>query len=227
MPTGKTVNQLPAAGLGEVTSADQLLLWNAEDGTARKVGIDVIQQFDAASVQGYYARLTNFYFTGGVATETEIAIEDINTYFTPNFTMEPTLGLFDNRPAAMKAALADPFDVATSEFSLEGLTIESSVNFRASLTFEPDEDGGQLDARLLFNRHSGTTPSDDFEIADVAITMTQGADIEYNGEPLLTFFVGDTIDTNGPGDAGVCKFQLRSTVPGTVRMRALTWYISQ
>ena len=101
------------------------------------------------------------------------------------------------------------------------------MNFRASLTFEPDEDGGQLDARLDFQRHSGTTPSDNFPIEDVALTMTQGADIEYPGEPLLTFFVGDTIDTNGAGDAGQCKFQLRSTVPGTVRMRALTWYITQ
>ena len=127
----------------------------------------------------------------------------------------------------MKAAIADPFDDSTGIFSFEGLTQESSVQFRASMTFEPDEDEGQLEARLLFNRHSGTTPSDDFSIEDVALTMSQGADQEYPAEPLLTFFVGDTIDTNGPGDAGRCRFQIRSTVPGTVRMRALTWYISQ
>ena len=56
--------------------------------------------------------------------------------------------------------------------------------------------------------------------------MSQGADVDYPAEPLLTFFVGDTIDTNGVGDAGKCTFEVRSTVPGTVRMRALTWYIS-
>lgn len=95
------------------------------------------------------------------------------------------------------------------------------------MTFEPDEDEGELDVRLLFNRHSGTTPSDDFEIADVALTMSQGADVEYPAEPMLSFFVGDTIDTNGPGDAGRCRFQIRSTVAGTVRMRALTWYITK
>lgn len=226
MPTGKTINQLDSAVVSDLTDADEIMLWNAEDGTARKVALDTLRQHTTEQVQGYYARLTNFYFTGGVATETEIPVDDINDWIVPNFTMD-ALGLFDNRPDAMKAAVADPFDVATSSFSIEGLTLHSSVNFRASLTFEPDEDNGELDARLLFTRHSGTTPSTDFEIADVAITMTQGADIEYPGEPLLTFFVGDTIDTNGPGDAGSCVFQLRSTVPGTVRMRALTWYITQ
>lgn len=222
----KTVNALPEIGLEGLSGSDEMLVWNSEDSTARKVALDVIRQHDAASVQGYYARLTNFYFTGGIATETEIEIDDINDWVTPNFTMD-TLGLFDKRPSPMLDAVADPFNVATNEFTLEGLTINSSVNFRSSLTFEPDEDGGQLDARLDFQRHSGTTPSDNFPIEDVALTMTQGADIEYPGEPLLTFFVGDTIDTNAPGDAGVCKFQVRSTVPGTLRMRALTWYITQ
>lgn len=223
---GKTINDLTPAILTDLTDADQLMLWNTEDGTTRKVGLDLLRQHDVEQLQGYYARLSNFYFTGGVATETEIPVDDINTWIDPLLTMDAQ-GLFDFRPAAMKSALADPFNAATDHFSLEGLTIQSSVNFRASMTFEPDEDGGELDARLNFARHSGTTPSTDFQIEDVALTMTQGADIEYPGEPLLTFFVGDTIDTNGAGDAGTCKFQLRSTVPGTVRMRALTWYITQ
>lgn len=178
-------------------------------------------------LQGYYGRLTNFYFTGGQATETEISSAQTDAWITPNFVMEPTDGLFDKRPNFMKEALADPFDVSTSKFSLDGLTTQSSVVFRASMSFEPDEDGGQVDARLLFNRHSGTTPSDDFAVESIALTMQQGAGIEYAGEPNLTFFVGDTVDTNGPGDAGKCHFQIKTTVPGTLRMRALTWYITQ
>ena len=70
----------------------------------------------------------------------------------------------------------------------------------------PDEDEGALEAQLNFRRHSGTTPSEDFQIADVALSMSQGADIEYPAEPTLTFFVGDTIDTNGAGDAFVGGF---------------------
>ena len=222
----KTVDQLVELDGNDLDNLDQIMVWNAEDGTARKLALDTLRQDQLEQVQGYYARLTNFYFTGGVATETEIPVDDINTWITPNFTTD-ALGLFDKRPVSMIEAIAEPLDVATQEFSLEGLTLRSSVNFRASLTFEPDEDGGELDARLDFQRHSSTTPSENFEISDVALTMTQGADIEYPGEPLLTFFVGDTIDTNAPGDAGICTFQLKSTVPGTVRMRALTWYITQ
>ena len=228
MPTGKTVDQLPSLPEVQITDTDKLLLWDDETGTSRKIAISELQQHqaDLATVHGYYGRLTNYYFTGGVATATEIPIESVDTFITPDFTMDAQ-GLFDNRMETMKAAVADPFDAATSTFSLEGLTTTSFVNFRASFTFEPDEDGGEVDVRLLMGRHSGATPSTDFEIADVALTMTQGADIEYASEAGLTFFVGDTIDTNAAGDAGTSTFQLRSTVPGTVRMRALTWYLFQ
>ena len=181
------------------------------------------------SVQGYYGLLTNFYFVGGVPTVTEIVTEDIDQWLDINFDID-ALGTFDHRPTAMKSAQAIGHTGAGTQadpivFSLEGLTQSGNANFRASLTFEPDVDESQLETRLLFNRHSGTTPSDDFEIADVSLLMSQGADIEYDAEPMLTFFVGDTIDTNGAGDSGKCRFQIRSSVEGTLRMRALTWYI--
>ena len=222
----KTVSQLDSLSGSNIDGNDLALIYNSEDNTTRKVVLQEVLEGGKRNSQGYFALLTNFYFTGGVATETEIAVEDIDTYVDVNFTTD-ALGVFDYRPAQMQAVVADPFDDATNIFTLEGLTQESSVQFRASMSFEPDEDEGQLEARLLFNRHSGTTPSDDFSIESVALTMSQGADIEYPAEPLLSFFVGDTIDTNGPGDAGQCKFQVKSSVPGTVRMRALTWYISQ
>ena len=179
--------------------------------------------------QGYYGLLTNFYFTGGVATETEIELEDTNTWVDVNITTD-ALGLFDNRPSTMKAAQPAGHTGAGTQadpiiFDLEGLDLHAHANFRASMTFEPDVDESQLETRLLFNRHSGTTPSDDFSIEEVSLNMTQGADVEYAIEPMLSFFVGDTIDTNGVGDAGKCRFQVKASVEGTVRMRALTWYI--
>ena len=180
-------------------------------------------------IQGYYGLLTNFYFTGAAPTVTEIETEQVDQWIDINFTTDAQ-GLFDYRPDAMKLAsgvghtgagtAADPI-----VFSLEGLSIRAHANFRASLTFEPDVDESQLETRLIFNRHSGTTPNDQFPIADVSLIMSQGADIEYDAEPMLSFFVGDTIDTNAPGDAGSCTFQVRSSVEGTLRMRALTWYI--
>lgn len=180
-------------------------------------------------VQGYYGLLTNFYFTGATPTVTEIETEQVDQWIDINFTTDGQ-GLFDYRPDAMKLANAVGHTGAGTQadpivFSLEGLSIRAHANFRASLTFEPDVDESQLETRLIFNRHSGTVPNDQFPIADVSLIMSQGADIEYDAEPMLSFFVGDTIDTNAPGDAGSCTFQVRSSVEGTLRMRALTWYI--
>ena len=224
--TGKTVDQLDSVSGAAIDGNDFALVYNSEDNTTRKAQLQEILEKGKQNSQGYFAVLTNFYFTGGVATETEITDEEIDTFVDINFDVD-ALGLFDYRPLQMQAADPAPYDNSTGIFNLEGLTLESSCQFRASMSFEPDEDEGQLEARLLFNRHTGTTPSDDFSIESVALTMSQGADIEYPAEPLLSFFVGDTIDTNGVGDAGKCRFQVKSSVPGTIRMRALTWYISQ
>lgn len=180
--------------------------------------------------QGYYGLLTNFYFTGGQATETVIDENNVDTWIDVEFTVDAA-GQFDERPLVMQTAIpaghtgtgaaGDPV-----VFSLEGLTQHSSCNFRASMAFIPEIDEGQLDTRLLFTRHSGTSPSDDFSIEEVTLAMSQGADITYAAEPMLSFFVGDTIDTNGVGDAGTCRFQIKSTVEGLVTLRALTWYIT-
>lgn len=178
---------------------------------------------DLKQYNHYYALLTDFYFDGN-ATETTIALEDIDTWLDVEFDINPQ-GVFDKRPHVMKQADSNGFDVSTKKFNLEGLTTNDFGAFRASLSFDPDEDGGQLDARLNFDRHSGTTPNDPFPIEDIVATMTQGADEDYNGEPFLSFFIGDTIDTNAVGDAGKCKFQVKSSVAGTLKMRGLTWYI--
>jgi len=182
------------------------------------------------STQGYYGMLTNFYFTGSTATTTTIDTDDVGEWVDVEFTLD-TEGLFDNRPLDMKAAspsghtgtgaAGDPI-----VFSLEGLDTHASANFRASMSFVPETDEGQLETRLLFERHSGTTPNDQFPIEEVSLSMEQGADIHYPAEPMLSFFVGDTIDTNAPGDAGSCKFQIKSSVEGTLHMRALTWYVN-
>ena len=208
-------------------TADQVLVHNGTEFVATNP--EVLSNNVNNDIQGYYGLLTNFYFVGSTPTVTEIDTDEVDTWIDVNFDID-TLGTFDNRPDTMKSAQpvghagtgtqADPILL-----SLEGLTQTASCNFRASLTFEPDVDEAQLETRLLFNRHSGTTPSDDFPIADVSLNMNNGANIEYDAEPMLSFFVGDTIDTNGVGDAGKCRFQVRSTVEGTLRMRALTWYI--
>ena len=208
-------------------TADQVLVHNGTEFVATSP--EVLSSSVNSDIQGYYGLLTNFYFTGSTPTVTEIGEDDVDQWIDVSFDVD-ALGNFDNRPDSMKVANASGHTGAGTQadpiiFDLEGLTQSASCNFRASLTFEPDVDEAQLETRLLFNRHSGTTPSGDFPIADVSLNMTNGADVEYDAEPMLSFFVGDTIDTNGVGDAGRCRFQVRSTVEGTLRMRALTWYI--
>ena len=205
----------------------EVLIHNGTEFTS--VDNDAISNLVADDIQGYYGLLTNFYFVGSTPTVTEIETDDVDQWIDINFDVD-ALGNFDNRPSLMKAANAVGHTGAGTSadpivFLIEGLTTRASCNFRASLTFEPDVDEAQLETRLFFDRHSGTTPSDQFPIADVSLNMSQGADIEYDAEPMLSFFVGDTIDTNGVGDAGKCRFQVRSSVEGTLRMRALTWYI--
>ena len=182
------------------------------------------------STQGYYGLLTNFYFTGGQATDTTIGDADVNNWVDVEFTVDAA-GQFDQRPLVMKEAFAGGHTGTGAAgdpvvFSLEGLDQHGHANFRASMSFLPEEDEGQLETRLLFSRHSGTTPSEDFSIEEVSLFMENGADVEYPAEPMLSFFVGDTIDTNAPGDAGTCRFQVKSTVAGVISMRALTWYIN-
>ena len=175
--------------------------------------------------QGYFGLLSDFYFDGS-ATETVIELNDVDTWIDVNFTINAG-GKFDYRPDAMKEADSIGYDEATQLFNLEGLTLENFGSFRASMSFDPDEDDGELSARLEFQRHSGVIPNDPFPIEDIVASMAQGADTDYPIEPFLSFFIGDTIDTNSPGDAGKCKFQIKSSVPGTVSMRALTWYLNK
>ncbi len=180
--------------------------------------------------QGYYGLLSSYYF-GGDATETEIAVANVDQWIDVEIDINGT-GLFDNRPQSMVDAqpIGHEGDGTTGNpivFKLEGLNTRAFCNFRASMSFDPDEDEGQLESRLLFNRHSGALPINDFPIEEVSLSMQNGADKDYVSEPMLSFFIGDTIDTNAVGDAGKCRFQIKSNVAGTLKVRALTWYINK
>ena len=194
----------------------------------------------SAYTHGYYGLLSGFYFSDAwdiANSQTTIIEDEVDTWLDVNFEVhDPGIpvdkGTFDYRPVAMQTAQATGHTGAGTQtdpitFKLEGLDLSSFGNFRASMGFIPDDDEGQFEARLLFQRHSGTVPNTDFSIEDIVIAMEQGADKLYPAEPFLTFFVGDTIDTNGPGDAGTFKFQVKSSVPGVLTINALTLYINK
>ena len=113
------------------------------------------------------------------------------------------------------------------KFLLEGLDASAFGAFRSSMTFDPDEDGGQVEARILFSRTTGSNPIDDFSIADTVLNADQGADTAYPIIPNISFFVGDTIETNGIGNGGKFKFQIKSTVPGTFTTKEFAFDINR
>ena len=226
-----TVTEHPLSLDTNITNAqDQDLLVANAEGSFVNTPLRSVISSATDLVQGYYGLLTDFYF-GGDATDTVIAVSDVDTWIDVEISINSE-GVFDRRPTDMVDANATGITGSGAAgspivFSLEGLDTNAFLNFRASMAFEPDEDEGQVESRLLFNRHSGTVPSGDFSIEEVSLSMFNGANVDYVSEPMLSFFIGDTIDTNGVGDAGKCRFQVKSNVAGTVKLRALTWYINK
>lgn len=225
-------HNLPAGSIYVAIDTKKLFIYNSSDTATEATGVSLETIIEEAtlSTQGYYGLLSGFYF-GGDATETVIQISDINQWIDVELDINGS-GLFDKRPKGMIDAQTEGHEGDGSNgnpiiFKLEGLDTRAFCNFRASMSFDPDEDEGQLESRLLFNRHQGASPSNDFPIEEVSLSMQNGADKDYVSEPMLSFFIGDTIDTNAPGDAGKCRFQIKSNVSGTLKLRALTWYINK
>ena len=179
-------------------------------------------------IQGYIGLLSAVYFDGD-ATASEIVIEEVDTWMDVIMTIHPQ-GTSDKRPNAM--GLAQPVGYEGDgtlgnpiKFLLEGLVEQSAATLRTSLTFIPDEDGGRLDSRVFLERHSAAEPADDFPINAAGLAMESGADEEYPHLVSVQFFIGDTINTNGVGDAGKIRFQVKSDVTGTIKMNEMALFI--
>ena len=227
--TNKKISELEAS---TTLTGDELIV-NVQDGRTKHTTLDSLKNYMDDTiippVQGHYALLSNFYFTGGQATETLIEEDDTNQWLDLVMDIDPQ-GIFDYRPDNMvdaqsvghsgTGALGDPIC-----FKLEGLTLSSSANLRSVFSFDPDEDNSRLEIRLLFTRHSGTTPSAPFAIKESSVAMENGADEEYPATPNTQFFIGDTIDTNGPGDAGQVQVQIKVDTPGTLSVKEMVLFI--
>lgn len=219
-------------GLSTSLTGNELIV-NVQDGVTKQTTLDTLKTFMDDNiippVQGHYALLSNFYFDGGVATETIIEEVDTNQWIDLVMDIDPQ-GVFDYRPDNMvdaqsvghsgTGALGDPIC-----FKLEGLTQSSSANLRSVFSFDPDEDNSRLEIRLLFTRHSGTTPSTPFTIEESSLLMETGADEVYAASPNTQFFIGDTIDTNGPGDAGTVQVQIKVDSPGILSVKEMVLFI--
>ena len=201
--------------------------WDGENWVSQNPQ-DSINELVNKYSQGYIGVLSDFYFDG-TGTDSEIVIEQVDVWQDVIMTIHPQ-GVSDQRVEDMKAAQAVGYEGDGSlgnpiNFLLEGLVEASFATLRTSLDFTPDEDGGRLDSRLYVERHSGAGA--DFTIAAAGLAMESGADEAYPHLINVEFFVGDTIDTNGAGDAGKVKFQVKSDVTGTVTMKEMALFINR
>ena len=198
--------------------------------------LDEVEQIIKTNIQGYIGLLSGVYFGDTYGTAREIAIEEVDVWQDVVMTIQPAVsgqhagGTSDERVADMKAANAQGYEGTGAfgdpiKFLLEGMVVQSAATLRTSLTFVPDEDGGRLDSRIFLERHSGASPSEDFPINAAGLAMESGADEFYPHLVDLQFFVGDTINTNGPGDAGKLRFQIKSDVTGTIYMNEMALFI--
>ena len=224
-----------------VTGSDLVIGTDADDNNVTKnYTINSIAAYGASAfasqiaddvnnrIQGYIGLLSDFYFDGE-ATSHDILIDDVDVWQDVVMTIHPQ-GVSDERPVGMKSAQSQGYSGDGSEgnpivFLLEGLNVESYATLRTSLSFSPDEDGGRLDSRIFLERHSSATPSADFPIDAAGLAMESGADEDYPHLVDLQFFIGDTINTNGVGDAGKLRFQIKSDVTGTVKMREMALFV--
>lgn len=190
------------------------------------------------NIQGYVGLLSGVYFGDALGTSHELLIDDVDVWQDVVMTIQAPVsgvhagGISDERVKDMKDASAQGYEGDGSignpiKFLLEGLVEQSFATLRTSLTFVPDEDGGRLDSRMFLERHSGATPSEDFPINAAGLAMESGADEEYPHLVSVQFFVGDTINTNGPGDAGKIRFQVKSDVTGTIYMNEMALFIQK
>ena len=214
---------------GRITKADLRIALGIEAAESSIVSLEsAVSDITALDNQGYIGILSPFYFDGA-ATSTEIVIEEVDVWQDVIMEIHAN-GVSDERVTAMKQAQAVGYEGDGTlnnpiVFLLEGLVESSFCTLRTSLSFTPDEDGGRLDSRLFIERHIGA--GDDFSINAAGLSMESGADEIYPHLISTEFFIGDTIDTNGVGDAGKVRFQIKSDVTGTVSMNEMALFINR
>ena len=169
------------------------------------------------SEQWYLAYITNYYnFDGSNTTQQLIAGEWQK--------LQPTVSAtFDHRTAeALTAAPAGYNYNGNDEFTCAGLKAGSHCTVRILSRFSPDVDESQAQLRLNFTTNSGTTIPASFEVVQQSVTMTQGADVWYTDENLITFFVGDTLAGDTIADAGYFQIDALSSVDATLEILGVT-----
>ena len=232
----KNLSELNALTLDGLSNDDLLMVWNQQDGTTRRIGVQDMLEQGREFNQGYYGVISTYYdFNGTDKIEqisadvwTPLVAERSPTQILPDESPNPALALPDGTASAPWGALGDGnglYDATTGRFCMAKTNPGAYGIVRILLRCKPEEDESQLEVKLNFRTNSTYYGNglDGFDIPSIMLTMTQGADEWYSDEELISFFVGDTLTGDGWDDAGSFDIQVRPSVDAEVQLIATTY----
>jgi len=211
----KTVAELDALLPGDVSQADQLLVWNGEDGTTRKLSVQDMQ--DAPLINGYYYQ-NSWYFENGrthVGNPDVLVELDAETVTPIKFTCD----VGDEVGNYLPVGTPDVYDRSTGLLSFAGYKESDFIQIRTQVDCTPEEDNGQLVLHLAVER-PGKSP---FSISEIMMTMDQGADREYSSLSTIPIFIGNMADLGAGLSTVEFKVELINTT-GDVKPRGFALY---
>ena len=176
-------------------------------------------------IQGYYTIISKSY-SGDPVVRAENSVVEIPADTWTKLEID-VLDIGDETPDAQKAL--GIFDVADNRFSMGGLDDGSNFLMRAVVRLRPDVDEGSASLRLNFITNPTTQSAGlpGFTIETQLFNMTQGADIDYSDEALITAFVGNTLSGDTIANAGSFTVEINSTVDTDLEVLAFTLYINK
>lgn len=212
--------------LGEVifdVTSTQNKYWNGVKWVAILSEED-IQDSVKEDIQGYYAIISKSY-SADAAVRAENPVVEVLADTWTKLEID-VLDSADETPDAQKAL--GIFDAADNRFSLAGLDDGSNILMRAVVRLRPDVDEGSASLRLNFTTNTATQPFlTGFPVETQLFNMTQGADVDYSDEAIITAFVGSTLSGSTLADSGSFVLEINSTVDTDLEVLAFTLYINK
>lgn len=180
---------------------------------------EALQDSVKEDIQGYYAVISNYYSTDAATKAGNPVVELVEDVWT-KLDIQILVELDESPDSTKEIGI---FNSATSTFTLAGLDAGSNIIMRTLVRLRPDVDEGAASLRLNFTPNVGTP----FQIESQLFNMTQGADVDYQDESIITAFAGSNLAGATLAEAGSFNIEINSTVDAELEVLAFTLYINK
>ena len=197
-----------------------------EQGLPIEIGGTEAEMSDSVKedIQGYYSVISNYY-SGDAAVQATNPVVELQEDVWTKLEIQP-LAEFDETPDSQRTL--GIFNSTDNSFSLAGLDAGSHIVMRTLVRLRPDIDEGSASIRLNFQTNAATQSSlPSFNIESQLLDMSQGADVDYQDESIITAFVGTTLEGTTLADAGSFTIEVNSSVDTELEVLAFTLYINK